>query len=195
MTGRQLLLQKLYPFLMKAGKIMSLRAVIKKNKHNIAPLSSFYDLKATAISGTEIDFKTFEGKSVLIVNTASDCGYTNQFGSLEKLHQLYKNKLTIIGFPSNDFKDQEKLSNKEILSFCRANFGVSFLLMQKTTVIKGGEQNEVFSWLSDREKNGWNNKAPEWNFSKYLINKKGTLTYYFGPGVEPLSNNITQSFS
>ncbi|MDQ6815607.1 MAG: glutathione peroxidase, partial [Bacteroidota bacterium] len=156
--------------------------------------TSFYDLRATAINGSEIDFNTFKGKNVFIVNTASDCGYTNQLSDLKKLNQLYTKELVVLGFPSNDFKEQEKLSDKEIESFCIVNFGVDFPLTQKCVVIKDKRQHDVFKWLSDRDKNGWNEKAPEWNFAKYLINRKGILTHYFGPGVEPLSNDITGSF-
>ncbi|GEO07777.1 glutathione peroxidase [Segetibacter aerophilus] len=191
MTARQTILKSFYPVLMEAGKIFGLRAGVKKNRNNIEPQTSFYDLTATLINGDEISFKDFKGKNMLIVNTASDCGYTNQLSDLKKLHQLYKDRLIVIGFPSNDFKEQEKLSNNDIASFCVVNFGVSFLLASKSEVVKGANQNEVFAWLSDPGKNGWNDKAPEWNFSKYLIDKKGVLTYYFGPGVEPLSKDIT----
>lgn len=190
MTARQSMLKMFYPALMKMGKIFGVRAGMKKNKDNVAPVCSFYELTATAINGTEINFKEFEGKNVLLVNTASDCGYTNQLKDLKKLHQLYKDELVVIGFPSNDFKDQEKLGDEEIASFCFGNFGVDFLLAKKSVVIKDDEQNDVFAWLSDKQKNGWNDKAPEWNFSKYLVNKKGILTGYFGPGIAPLSNEI-----
>lgn len=191
MTVRQSILKIFYPLLMKAGKIFGTRATIETNKNNVEPVSSFYDLKATAIGGSEIDFKAFKGKNVLIVNTASDCGYANQLTDLEKLQQLYKNNLIVIGFPANDFKEQEKLSGNEIESFCRVNFGTNFLLANKSVVIKGDEQNEVFAWLTDKQKNGWNDKAPEWNFSKYLINTKGVLTNYYGSGIDPLANEIT----
>ncbi|MCW3082592.1 MAG: glutathione peroxidase [Segetibacter sp.] len=191
MTSRQTILKKIYPLLMEAGKIFGLKAGVIKNKDNTEPLTSFYNLKAISIDGQEIDFKEFKGMNVLIVNTASGCGYTNQLSDLKKLHELYKNKVVVIGFPANDFKEQEKLTDKEIASFCLINFGVSFLLAQKSVVVKGDNQNEVFAWLSHKEKNGWNDKPPEWNFSKYLINTKGMLTYYFGPGVEPLSTDIT----
>ncbi|MCW3112621.1 MAG: glutathione peroxidase [Segetibacter sp.] len=179
---------------MEAGKLFGLRAGIRKNKDNVEPISSFYDLRATSINGTEINFENLKGRHVLIVNTASGCGYTNQLSDLKKLHELYKDEMVVIGFPSNDFKKQEKLSDKEIASFCVVNFGVSFLLSQKIVVIKGSEQHEVFQWLSNKNKNGWNDKAPEWNFSKYLVDKKGILTHYFGPGVEPLSKEITANF-
>ena len=176
---------------MLAGKIFGVRSDVIENRNTVQPVSSFYDLTATAADGTVIDFNRFKGTHVLIVNTASDCGYTNQLSALEKLHRLYKEKLMIIGFPSNDFKEQEKLSDNAIASFCMANFGVTFLIVKKSFVVKGDRQNHVFDWLSNKKKNGWNDKAPEWNFSKYLVNKKGILTHYFGPGVEPLSKAIT----
>jgi glutathione peroxidase len=194
MTVKQSVLKTVYPVLMEAGKLFGLRAGIRKNKDNVEPISSFYDLRATSINGTEINFENLKGRHVLIVNTASGCGYTNQLSDLKKLHELYKDEMVVIGFPSNDFKKQEKLSDKEIASFCVVNFGVSFLLSQKIVVIKGSEQHEVFQWLSNKNKNGWNDKAPEWNFSKYLVDKKGILTHYFGPGVEPLSKEITANF-
>lgn len=191
MTARQSVLKSFYPVLMQAGKIFGLKAGIKKNRDQSAPVKPFYDLRTTAINGSEISFNDFRGKNVLIVNTASDCGYTNQLSDLKKLHQLYNKDLIVIGFPSNDFKEQEKLSDEEIASFCIINFNVSFLLAKKSVVVKGEDQNEVFKWLSEKDQNGWNDKAPEWNFSKYLVNKKGFLTHYFGPGVAPLSKDIT----
>jgi glutathione peroxidase len=191
MTTKQSLLKTFYPLLMKAGKIFGLRSGIKKNQENIAPRSSFYHLSATAIDGSVIDFNGFREKHVLVVNIASGCGYTNQLSDLKKLYDLYNAQLEIVAFPSNDFKEQEKLSDAEIASFCAVNFAVSFLLTKKTVVTQGERQHEVFRWLTNEEKNGWNSKTPEWNFSKYLINKKGVLTHYFGPGVEPLSDDIT----
>lgn len=193
MTLRQSVLKALYPILMKAGKMFGLKAAVLYNKDKALPISSFYELKATAIDGTAIDFSQFKDKNVLLVNTASGCGYTNQLTDLEKLNKCFENNLVIIGFPSNDFKEQEKLSDKKIASFCKLNFDVDFLLTKKTIVVKSSEQNEVFEWLSNKKKNGWNDKDPEWNFSKYLVSKKGVLTHYFGPGIEPLSNNITSN--
>ncbi len=178
-----------YPVLMKAGKAFGLRATIKRNKDKVSPVSSFYDLKATGPNGTVIDFSDFKGKDVLVVNTASGCGYTNQLNNLEKLQQLYKH-LLVVAFPSNDFKEQEKLSDGEITDFCKINFGVTFMIAQKGVVVKGDEQNKVFHWLSNKQENGWNDTAPEWNFSKYLVGKTGVLTHYFGPGIDPLSNDI-----
>jgi glutathione peroxidase len=195
MTNRQSILKTLYPLLIAAGRLFGLRAGIKENKENVVPPLSFYQLSAKAIDGKKINFEDFRGRNVLIVNTASDCGFTNQFSDLKKLHHLYEDKLVVLGFPSNDFKAQERLSDSEIASFCIINFGVDFPLAKKCVVSKGDEQTEVFRWLSNKDKNGWNEKGPEWNFSKYLINKEGILTYYFGPAVDPLSKEIVDKIT
>ena len=126
----------------------------------------------------------------MLVNTASNCGYTDQYEALQKLSEEYKDKLIVIGFPANDFKQQEKGSDEEIAQFCKLNFGVTFPLMKKTVVVKTAEQNEVFRWLTDSTKNGWNNKAPSWNFTKYIVNEEGVLTNYFGASVSPAGKDV-----
>jgi glutathione peroxidase len=123
----------------------------------------------------------------LIVNTASDCGYTNQYADLEKLYQRYKDRLVVIGYPANDFKEEEKADDKTIASFCKLNFGVSFPLMKKSSVVKGPGQNSVFDWLTDPAKNGWNSRPPSWNFCKYLVDENGKLVNFFASSVEPFS--------
>lgn len=189
MTIRQRMMKAVYPaimFLTHKKKNMSQHntdGVIK------APVS-FYSLSAIANNKTPFDFSVLKGKKVLLVNTASNCGYTAQYSELQKLYELHKDKLVILGFPANDFKEQEKGSDEEIASFCQVNFGVSFPLMQKTTVVKGAQQNNVYQWLTDAAKNGWNNTAPEWNFSKYLVDENGTLIDYYPPSVSPLSDDI-----
>ncbi len=193
MTLRQTLLKIIYPLLMKAGKWFGVKAKVVTTEDEIKPTMPFYDLKATANNGIQINFANFKGKKVLIVNTASDCGYTTQFYELEKLNELYKGRLAIIGFPANDFKEQEKGSDEEIAAFCYATFAIQFLLMKKSRVVKGDRQNEVYQWLTDKNKNGWNDKEPEWNFSKYLVNEEGILTHYFGPAVSPLSDNVRKN--
>ncbi len=99
----------------------------------------------------------------------------------------------MIGFPSNDFRQQEKGTDEEIVNFCKLNFGVNFLLAQKSSVVKGGAQNKVFAWLSDSRKNGWNSTAPAWNFSKYLVDENGILIHYFPHTVSPLSNEVIRN--
>lgn len=186
MTIRQKLLKALYPlFVWSQGKT----AKQFSNEHAKANIP-FYSLKATANNGTEFDFTQLKGKKVLVVNTASDCGYTPQYDDLQKLYEQFQNKLVILGFPANDFKEQEKGSDEDIAQFCKINFGVSFPLMKKSSVIKGAEQNPVFKWLSDSTLNGWSNKQPSWNFSKYLINEEGELVHYFDPAVSPMSKEV-----
>lgn len=153
------------------------------------PTASFYDLHTILNNGEAFSFEELKGKKLLIVNTASNCGYTNQYEDLQKLYEQYKDKLVVIGFPANDFKEQEKGSDEEIATFCKLNFGVSFPLAKKSAVI-GADKNEVFQWLSDKNKNGWNEQEPTWNFSKYLVSEDGVLLNYFDPGVSPMSNEV-----
>ena len=111
------------------------------------------------------------------------------------MYQQYKDKLVILGFPANDFKDQEKKDNAAIAEFCKVNYGVTFQLMQKTHVVKGVSQHPVFQWLSQATQNGWCEQAPTWNFSKYLVNEEGILTHYFAPGISPLDKVVIQAIS
>lgn len=152
--------------------------------------ASFYDFKMKAIDGKTINFNDYKGKKVLIVNIASKCGFTPQYEELEALNQKHKDKLVILGFPSNDFLGQEPKGNSEIASFCQINFGVTFPLFEKSRVKKGEEQNVLYKWLSSKKQNGWNGIAPYWNFCKYLINEKGELIRFYSPTVKPLSNDI-----
>lgn len=178
---------------MKAGKWFGLKAGIEQNKDLKKPIKEFYSLTATSNNGIIVNFNNYRGKKVLLVNTASDCGYTNQFHELKTLHELYLGRLIILGFPANDFMEQEKGTDLEIASFCLATFGIQFMLMKKSKVVKGEDQNEVYKWLTNKTLNGWNDKAPEWNFSKYLINEEGILTHYFGPGISPLSDDVRKN--
>jgi len=153
------------------------------------PPVPFHHLSATLNNGDQLFFSTLKGKKVLIVNTASNCGYTNQYEALQQLYEQYKDKLVVIGFPANDFKEQEKGNDDEIAAFCKLNYGVTFPLAKKSAVI-GESKNEVFSWLSDKNKNGWNEQEPVWNFSKYLVSEDGVLLQYFDPGISPTANEI-----
>lgn len=189
MTNRQKVLKAIYPAFMWWTKLTGVNAKSMANE-NAAPPVSFYSLKTISINGEEYDFSQLKGKKVLIVNTASNCGYTDQYEQLQQLHEKFKNKLIILGFPSNDFKEQEKGTDQEIAQFCKANFGVTFPLMKKSSVIKTPAQNNIFHWLSDSSNNGWNQKEPSWNFSKYIINEQGVLTNYFDPSISPLSEEV-----
>lgn len=155
-----------------------------------AASTSIYDFKVEAIDGTIVNFSQFKGKKLLIVNTASKCGYTPQYEDLQKLHELYGDKLTILGFPSNNFLGQEPGTNLEIVEFCKANYGVTFQLFSKIDV-KGKNQHPLYAWLSDKNKNGWNDKAPSWNFCKYLIDENGKLMHFYKAGVKPMDPKIT----
>ncbi len=188
MTLRQHILKLLYPVLMYFTKKKNINATVKVN--NIAPHEPFYTLRSTLNNGKELSFETLKGKKVLLVNTASNCGYTNQFTDLQTLHEKYTESLVVLGFPANDFKEQEKGDDAEIEQFCKINFGVTFSLMRKSSVVKGPDQNPVFDWLTNQEKNGWNSKAPSWNFSKYLIDENGKLVNCFGPSISPISKEV-----
>jgi glutathione peroxidase len=192
MTWRQSILKTAYPLIMLKSKLFPGKTAALANTQNTKPPVDFYTLTAVANDGTLIDFHRFAGKKVMIVNTASDCGYTGQYDELEKLHQQYKD-LAIIGFPANDFKEQEKKDDASIAAFCKVNFGITFSLMQKTHVVKGAEQNVVFNWLSHKEKNGWCDQAPSWNFNKYIVSEEGVLLDYFNQTISPLDKKITKA--
>lgn len=181
MTVRQKILRAVYPVFTGYNKLFSKNTKAFANDENIQPIESFYDLSIKLNDGEELKFDKLHGKKVLLVNTASDCGFTAQYADLEKLYEEHKDELMVIGFPANDFKHQEKGSDEKIAQFCKENYGVSFPLATKRSVIKGRDQQPVFQWLTDKSKNGWNNKQPSWNFSKYLVNEQGILINYFDP--------------
>ncbi|MDR2937154.1 MAG: glutathione peroxidase [Rikenellaceae bacterium] len=160
----------------------------------VVPPVDFYSLSFTSITGRTIDFSAFKGRKVLLVNTASKCGYTPQFADLEELSVQYIGELAVVGFPSNDFGGQDPGSNADILEFCQKNYGVTFLMMEKSAV-KGEGKNPVFQWLTDPAKNGWNSQGPEWNFWKYLIDEQGRLAAVFPSKVKPSGEGIASLLS
>lgn len=190
MTIRQRILKAVYPLIIGSKLANKYNRICFNTKH-IKPNSSVYNITFELNDGTAANLASYKGRNILVVNTASDCGYTPQYEALEKLYQQYN--LMIIAFPSNDFKKQEKGSDKEIAQFCKANYGISFPIAKKCIVIKREGQHKLFEWLSDATKNGWLNKVPVWNFCKYLINEDGVLTHYFEPGVEPLSSDMIKA--
>ena len=192
MTIRQKILKAVYPAWMWWGKMRGKNSTGLTNT-NKQPKVSFYTLKTVLNNGGEFDFNSLRGKKVLLVNTASNCGYTDQYEDLQKLYEEKNGKLMVLAFPANDFKEQEKGNDEEIASFCKLNYGVTFPLMKKSTVIKGPEQNPVFKWLTDANLNGWNNKQPGWNFSKFIVNEEGVLTHYFGATVAPRSDVVMKA--
>ncbi len=159
MTLRQRFLKWVYPIWMWWGRVSGLNNLILTGDK--PPPVSFYELKSTLNNGQPFDFSSLKGKSVLLVNTASNCGYTRQYDELEKLSQQYKEILVVLAFPSNDFKRQENLSDAEIGNFCRTNYGISFPLMKKISVLRSENPHPVFLWLTDPGKNdGIKNSLP-----------------------------------
>lgn len=150
---------------------------------------SIYDYKVQGLTGGTIDFAQFKGKKILIVNTASECGYTPQYEDLQKLYETYKSKLVIIGFPANNFGSQEPGSNSEIASFCKKNYGVTFPMAAKISV-KGDDIAPIYQWLTKKEYNGYDNTTVKWNFQKYLINEKGELVAVFGSRTKPMDKDL-----
>jgi len=190
MSYRQSILKSMYPVIMFPGKLMGAKNASKLNTENKQPQKDFYALQAILNNGDTLSFETFRGKKVLLVNTASDCGYTGQYKELEALYQQHKDNLIVVGFPANDFKRQEKKSDADIASFCKVNYGVTFLLMRKGSVVKGSEQQGVYEWLSSASANGWCNQAPVWNFCKYVVSEEGVLQAYFPQTVSPLDEAV-----
>ncbi len=152
---------------------------------------NFYDFKVKDINGKEFAFSTLKGKTVLIVNTASECGYTPQYKELEELYKKYKEKgLVVLGFPANNFGGQEPGSNEEIKGFCEKNYGVTFAMMEKISV-KGEDCHELYQWLTKKEQNGVSDAEVKWNFNKFLISKEGKWLKHFSSRTTPMSAEIT----
>lgn len=169
----------------------SLSCNAKDRKQQDIP-GSIYDFKVTALEGGIIDFSTFKGKKILIVNTASKCGYTPQYEGLEALYKKYKDKLVIVGFPANNFLRQEPGTNEEIAGFCKKNYGVSFPMAAKISV-KGSHQAAIYTWLTDKQYNGFENSSVKWNFQKYLIDENGKLIAVFSPSTKPDDEALLQA--
>jgi glutathione peroxidase len=156
----------------------------------MAPSKSIYDFKVESLDGDQINFAKFKGKKILIVNTASQCGYTPQYADLEALYEKYKDKLVVVGFPANNFGQQEPGTNQEIKEFCKKNYGVSFPMAAKVSV-KGDDIHPLFYWLTHKSENGVLDAEIKWNFNKFLLDENGKLLAYFPSKVKPMSEEIT----
>jgi glutathione peroxidase len=164
-------------------------AVFQSNAQNAAK-KSFYDFKATTLEGQEFPLSQLKGKKVLVVNTASKCGFTPQYEDLEKLYQKYGgDKFTIIGFPANNFMHQEPGTNPEIREFCTANYGVTFPMMEKISV-KGDDIDPLYKWLTSKEENGVMDAAVKWNFQKFMIDENGHLVDVVMSADKPFCDKI-----
>tara|TARA_B110000438_G_C15589832_1_gene553342 strand:- start:139 stop:615 length:477 start_codon:yes stop_codon:yes gene_type:complete len=152
---------------------------------------SIHEFKFTSIDGAEVSFSDFLGKKILIVNTASKCGFTPQYVDLEELHKQYKDNLVIVGFPANNFGGQEPGSNEEIASFCKKNYGVSFLMAEKVSV-NGSDIHPIFAWLNEQENPDFKGDV-KWNFEKYLLDENGILIHRYRSMTKSNSKKVTEN--
>jgi glutathione peroxidase len=150
---------------------------------------SIHSFTVKGIDGKNISLSSFKGKKIMVVNTASKCGYTPQYEGLEKVYEQYKDKLVIIGFPCNQFGGQEPGSSEEIVTFCKKNYGVTFPLAEKIDV-KGDQIAPIYKWLTEKQRNGVLNAAISWNFNKFLLDENGKMLAYFPSNVKPDSEEI-----
>lgn len=150
---------------------------------------SFYDFTVETIDGEQYSLADLKGKKVMIVNTASKCGHTPQYKDLELLNKAYKQKLVIIGFPANNFMNQEPGTNDDIKEFCDSKYGVTFPMMSKISV-KGDDMHPLYKWLTSKSANGVLDSEVAWNFQKYLIDENGNLVGFLKPAVKPLSDEV-----
>lgn len=158
---------------------------------SVGPTKSIYDIPLSSLDGTQsLNLSQYKGKKILIVNTASKCGYTPQYAELQQLQEKYADKLVIIGCPCNQFMEQEPGNATEIASFCQKNYGVTFPISEKLDV-KGSNQHPLYKWLCNKSENGAIDATVGWNFNKFLINEQGQLIGYFPSGVKPMGPEIT----
>ena len=164
---------------------------ISQDKNTV--MNSIYDFKVESLDGGEINFADFKGKKILIVNTASECGFTTQYADLEEISKTYADKVVVVGFPANNFGGQEPGTNEEIGAFCEKNFGVTFPLAAKVSV-KGDDTAPIFKYLTDKDLNGVKNTSILWNFTKFLVDENGKLVDSFISTTKPTDEKITKYF-
>lgn len=156
-------------------------------------MSDLYQISMKSINGKEVNLKQFQGKAILFVNVASECGYTPQYKGLQALHEKYGAKgLIVVGVPTNEFGSQEPGTNEEITSFCKKNYGVTFDLMAKTKV-NGNDACDLYKWLTSKDSNPKGAGPVKWNFTKFLVGKDGKILGRFEPGVAPESAELTEA--
>ena len=164
---------------------MSFFSSMLSGPEKIRPISgSIYDFKINDLTGNQIEFSRYKGKALLIVNTASKCGFTPQYAALETLHEKYGDKVAVLGFPANNFMWQEPLADQEIASFCQKKYGVNFQMFGKISV-KGSNQHPLYQWLAAKT-----GKVPSWNFCKYLVSKDGKDIKFYPSKTNPLDTDI-----
>jgi glutathione peroxidase len=175
---------------MSKEKNISLFTMLLISVSLVAQSSGFYDFKVKTLEGQEFDFNSLKGKKVMLVNLASKCGLTPQYKDLEEVYEKYQSdNFVIIGFPANNFMNQEPGTATEIRKFCTDNYGVTFPIMEKISV-KGDDIHPVYQWLTSKSKNGVRDSEVSWNFQKYLIDEKGNLIEVIPPKEKPTSDKV-----
>lgn len=163
-----------------------------ESKEQAMSKENIYQFKVTDLYGSEFDFSSLQGKKIMVVNTASECGLTPQYADLQKLYDQYKDQdFVIIGFPANNFGGQEPGSDQQIASFCKENYGVTFPMMSKISV-KGDDKHQVYQFLTEKSKNGLQDSEVAWNFQKYLIDEKGELAMVIEPRTLPTDPSVVK---
>lgn len=195
-------MKKIFLGALMATILMSCQNSDAKNKNNDNKMSdtkteeikdtpSIHTYKVDGLSSGEINFADFKGKKILVVNTASECGFTGQYEDLQKLYETYKDKLVVVGFPANNFGGQEPGSNEEIKQFCQLNYGVTFPMAAKVSVV-GDDTAPIFKFLTDKNLNGVMDATIKWNFTKFLLDEKGQLIDYYASATLPMSDDIVK---
>ena len=179
---------------MKAYKLMILFSFLAFSMTGLSQTSGFYDFKVKTLEGKDFDFSSLKGKKVMVVNTASKCGFTPQYKDLEELFERYQGQLVIIGFPANNFANQEPGSASDIRKFCTENYGVTFPMMEKISV-KGNDMHPLYKWLTSKDKNGVIDSEVKWNFQKYLIDENGKLVDVIYSKEKPGSDKVIEWLS
>lgn len=174
---------------MKTNRLLVLFSLLAFSFSGFAQSSGFYDFKVKTLEGQVFDFATLKGKKVIVVNTASKCGFTPQYKDLEEVYQQYQGDLVIIGFPANNFLNQEPGSASDIRKYCTEKYGVTFPMMAKISV-KGDDMAPIYKWLTSKSENGVMDSEVKWNFQKYLIDEKGNLVDVIPPKEKPKSEKV-----
>lgn len=174
-----------------AFTLLLLTGIIAVSMQTDTKVKSIYDFKVKTLEGKDFDFASLKGKKLMIVNTASECGYTPQYADLQKLYEKYKasGKFEIIGFPCNQFGGQEPGDNTSIRDFCTKNYGVTFPMMEKIDV-KGEKQHPIYRWLTHKSENGVEDSEVKWNFNKYLIDANGNYVRHIASSENPDNDEI-----
>jgi glutathione peroxidase len=174
---------------MNSNKLFFLISLCTFSLTGFTQTSGFYDFKVKTLDGGDFDFSSLKGKKVMVVNTASKCGFTPQYKDLEEVYEKYQGDFIIIGFPENNFLNQEPGSDTEIRKFCTENYGVTFPMMAKISV-KGKDMHTLYKWLTSKDKNGVMDSEVKWNFQKYLIDENGKLVDVIYSKEKPNSEKV-----